>query len=705
MPARQNYPTDINLTLPMQTDPNAPNIGPRLAISVLGPMRAATQGRDVRLRSRKARAVLAYLALTEGRQETRERLVGLLWSESEEAKARTSLRQILHELGEDLGAVGFEGLDRGRLRVTLDEQDMEVDAQRLLELACANRVHPRLIDEPLISDSYLRDLDHVDPAFSVWAKARRQGFHDHLIRCLELSLRLGPEYRDLRRECAQAILNLDPTHEEACRAYMQLSAEAGDVVAAQRAYKALWDVLDTEFDTEPSPETIALIAEIKQGNVKPVPLPAPRSDAPDIFPEAPQTLSELPSLPFDSDARLALLIEPFSMMGVEATSLHLVEGFRHDLMAYLVRFREWFVVAGSTLPKDQAIEGRVSASYCVAATAYHAGDATSLVLTLRELGTGIHIWSDRFILTLANWFESQQEICRQIAISLHVQVSRGRLSRISSQPIAALPVYDLWLRGQAALNRFSTENWKTAADMFTTAIQREPQFAPGYSSLAQMNNVAHFVHPGVHRSTHNEQRTLTLARKAVALDAMDSRSQLALGWSLAMAKKYGQAAVHMELAHQLNPSDSWTLISSALCLGYCGDVGQAADLAAQSFKSTLSPTPLHWAYKAQIAFLQSDYHGTVEAADRAQDVMLGMIAWRAAALAHLGDVSAARDVGVRFLNLARSSWVGGEPATDPAIGRWLLHMFPIASKEIWERLRTGVVAAGVLDGGARHHGW
>ncbi|HVY15283.1 MAG TPA: BTAD domain-containing putative transcriptional regulator [Rhodopila sp.] len=668
-------------------------------------MRAIAKGRDVRLRSRKARALLAYLALTEGRQETRERLVGLLWSESEEAKARSSLRQVLHELSEDLEAAGFGGLERGRQRIALGEEGLEVDAQVLLEVAQANRLHPKLIDEPFISDSYLRDLDHVDPAFSVWARARRQGFHDHLIRCLETILRLGPEHRDLRRECAQAILNLDPTHEGACRAYMRLSAEIGDVVAAQRAYKTLWDVLDTEYDAEPSPETIALIAEIKQGHIEPEPQPPPSAKVPDIFPEPPQVRVELPALPFDADARLALLIEPFGMMGIEPDSLHLVEGFRHDLMACLVRFREWFVVAGSTLSTDGVVEGRVSAAYCVAATAYRAGEAISLVLTLRELASGIHIWSDRFFLTLSNWFESQQEIVRRIAISLNVQVSMGRLSRISGEPVVSLAVYDLWLRGQAALNRFSAENWTTAAQMFTAAIQREPNFAPGYSSLAQMNNIAHFIHPGVHRSARNEQRTLGLAQKAVALDPMDSRSQLALGWSLAMAKNYRQAAVHMELAHQLNPSDSWALISSALCLGYCGNVEQAARLAARSLDSTLAPTRLHWAYKAQIAFLQSDYAETIEAIDHAQDVMLGMIAWRAAALAHLGDTSEARKSGIRFLNLARSSWVGDEPPTDPAIGRWLLHMFPISDHGIWERLRTGLVAAGIPDGGARHHGW
>ena len=55
-------------------------------------------GRPVELRTQKAGAVLSYLALTEAKHESRERLVGLLWSRSDEEKARASLRQVVREL-------------------------------------------------------------------------------------------------------------------------------------------------------------------------------------------------------------------------------------------------------------------------------------------------------------------------------------------------------------------------------------------------------------------------------------------------------------------------------------------------------------------------------------------------------------------------------------------------------------------------------
>jgi hypothetical protein len=51
------------VTMPLEPEVRS---HPRFSISVLGPMRAAANGRDIKLRKRKARALLAYLALTDG---------------------------------------------------------------------------------------------------------------------------------------------------------------------------------------------------------------------------------------------------------------------------------------------------------------------------------------------------------------------------------------------------------------------------------------------------------------------------------------------------------------------------------------------------------------------------------------------------------------------------------------------------------------
>ncbi|PUB81427.1 MAG: hypothetical protein DBP02_18280 [gamma proteobacterium symbiont of Ctena orbiculata] len=60
-------------------------------------------GTAVDLRSRKAKALLAWLALHQEKPQPRDRLALLLWEESNDAQARHSLRQALSGLRKVLG--------------------------------------------------------------------------------------------------------------------------------------------------------------------------------------------------------------------------------------------------------------------------------------------------------------------------------------------------------------------------------------------------------------------------------------------------------------------------------------------------------------------------------------------------------------------------------------------------------------------------
>src|SRR5262245_29761586 len=239
-----------------------------LSISVFGGMALAFRGQDVRVKSRKSRAVLAFLALNENRHETRERLVGLFWSESEEHKARASLRQTLRELRQTLSEVGYDGLQTEKLAIEIDPKRLEVDLWAVMREAEQHHAHPLLLNALRAAESVLAGFEDIDPEFRGWLLAKRQTFQDRLLRGLEIGLASDATEPRERKLLAEAVINLDPTHEEACRALMQARAEEGDVPGALRAYKLLWDLLDEEYGMEPSTRTQQLVAEIKQGNIE-----------------------------------------------------------------------------------------------------------------------------------------------------------------------------------------------------------------------------------------------------------------------------------------------------------------------------------------------------------------------------------------------------------------------------------------------------
>ncbi|MBI5321810.1 BTAD domain-containing putative transcriptional regulator [Bradyrhizobium sp.] len=679
----------------------APQGARRLSISLVGRLALRFDGRPVELRTRKAAAVLGYLALSETKGESRERLVGLLWSRSDEEKARASLRQVVRELRQVLEDAGFGGFSAGRLAIGFDHAQVEVDVESILQQAEIARVHPLLLDIPRLDEHLLEGIDDLDPSFRVWVLAKRQTIHERLMRILEAGLAADVPGEQAKK-IAAAIVNLDPTHEQACCCLMRVHAEEGDTAGALRIYKALWDLLDRDYGMEPSKATQDLVAQIKLGDFEPtadrrarnarsepaavVQINDPGHDRPG------RALSSMPA------AKPRLLLSPFAMHGVDSSRAHLVQGFGLHLAASLVRFREWSVIDRPAVAVAFPLPDAVP-QYCLETTAYQAGAEINMVMVLRDETTGIFVWSESLRLGLDNWFETQQRIIRRIATSLNVQLSAERLRRLAGEPDVSLDVYDRWLRGQSLMAKFDPESWRRAVAIFQDAIRDNPTFSPCYSSLVQMNNIEHFVHPGLFLDSGKARETLELAKTAVQLDPVDSRAHLCCGWSHVLVQREADAAPHMELACELNDNDPWTLLSSAAYYAFCGSVERARLRADQA--AALSPVPsyLEWGYHSIIRFLCGDYTGAIETGDRAQGVIKTLSGWRAAALYHLGYGELARQEAQRFLNGTRSFWVGASAPTDEEIARWLLQAHPIGVTDRWEALRDGLRGAGLpVDG-------
>ncbi len=446
-------PVSVNAITADNAVAAAPEGAPRLSVSLVGRLGVRFNGRPIELRTRKAGAVLSYLALSEAKQESRERLVGLLWSRSDEEKARASLRQVVRELRSMLEEAGYDGFVAERLMIGLDVARIDVDIESVIQLAETGRVHPLLLDTPQLDGRLLEGMDDLDPSFRVWVLAKRQTIHERLMRNLDEGLTSPHVPAEAKKRIAAAIVNLDPTHEYACRYLMRVHAEDGDTAGALRIYKALWDLLDRDYAMEPSAATEELVANIKLGVLERAPADRAVSAANDEFavrmvrgaalePMAPIPPSVNPS------ARTRLVLRPFAMHGVDEDHSHLVQGFSQHLAACLVRFREWSVV--DRLPAAVVLPASGSApQYCIETTAYQAGVEINIVMVLRDDTAGIYIWSESFRLGLDNWFETQQRIIRRIATSLNVQLSTERLMRLAGEPDVSLELHDRWLRGQS----------------------------------------------------------------------------------------------------------------------------------------------------------------------------------------------------------------------------------------------------------------
>ena len=131
-----------------------------LRLTLFGGFSAAgADGAEIPLKSQKAKALLAYLALPPGKSRSREEIMALLWSDRGEAQARASLRQVLTGLRKDLGEQAMKALS-----ITDDSVWLDPDK---VTLAAANA-----------GDELLAGFHLQDPAFEEWLRDERLRLED-----------------------------------------------------------------------------------------------------------------------------------------------------------------------------------------------------------------------------------------------------------------------------------------------------------------------------------------------------------------------------------------------------------------------------------------------------------------------------------------------------------------------------------------------
>lgn len=665
----------------------------RFALSLLGGFTLTCDDEPVVLTSRKAQALLAYLTLSPTAAEPRERLHGLLWSESSEEKARGSLRQTLHGLRDLFRSLGFDGLQVGREDVSLARPALEVDVRSVIDQVSQGVVHPLLAERTRLAETLLTNFEDIDPSFRVWLLIQRQSLHQQLQQRLEQAL--GAAEGERVRPLAQALVNLDPTHEEACRRLMRDHAERGDIAGALRVYKRLWDLLDEDYGTEPSEPTQALIVRIKNNEIG---SPASAADPAPVDRQPAETapaIAERSSDPLDL-GRTFLIISEFDGSGVGPDLQYLVQGLRHELIARLVRFRDWSVLDGRGLGVNLIRTATAGARrFSLDASVRRAGEGFSVTLTIKEQPNERYVWSEVFALDLQSFHDLHQSFVRRIATALNIHISTERLIATARRPGIPLSAQERWLQGEQYVLALRADDWSRAAGLFQSIIDEAPQFSPAYSGLVQIMNGEHLAFPGRRRLPETSKRALALARTAVQTDPFDSRAQLCLAWAFALDGQFYQAEANFNLALNLNESDPWTLTSSALGVAFCGLHDRAVALANQALELNLEPSRSHWGYQTTLRFVCGDYAGCIEAAGRAQEAITNLPGWHAAALAHLGETAKAAAAGRRLIEVIRDHWHGTEAPTDEAISSWFLGAFPIRLKADWERLRDGLLLAGV----------
>ncbi|WP_077965630.1 alpha/beta fold hydrolase [Ensifer adhaerens] len=240
--------------------------------------------------TRKARALMAYLALQAGHSQSREKLAALLWGGLSEEQARTNLRQTLSVLRRTLEATGREWLVIKGDRVTLDLRDADLDVWQFEALAAGSATDDLEQAIALYPGELLEGFNLAEEPFEDWLRTERERLRLLAIAVLEklITRRIAGNDSGASVPAATRLLSLEPLREDIHRTLMRAYATKGQFNLALAQYQRCADTLRKQLGVQPEPETQALYQDLRARRTAPIAGRPPEEEVP--FEGRPQTL-------------------------------------------------------------------------------------------------------------------------------------------------------------------------------------------------------------------------------------------------------------------------------------------------------------------------------------------------------------------------------------------------------------------------------
>jgi TolB-like protein/DNA-binding SARP family transcriptional activator/tetratricopeptide (TPR) repeat protein len=573
---------------------------------------------------RKGLALLALLAAAGDRGLTRETVVGFIWPDSDDERARISLKQLIHSLRSQLHAPELL-LPSADLRlnpdvITSDVSDFRAAiAARDLESAAALHVGA------FLDGFYLKGADE----FERWVATERAAFAASATRAMEALATRSAERGETRAavDWWRRVANADPLGARAATGLMLALEAAGERAGALQHARVYEQLVDAELGTKPDASVLEVIERLRSSpsrQARAGDAAASRSPAPAALeiaessevgssPVSPLGGGRTPrrrtwlvavtlaagvaafglwmrssrvtaaagAAPTPASSRAwaggpSIAVLPFANTSGDTTNEAFSDGLTDELIATLSAI-DGLRVAGRT--SSFALKGKRLGVRAVADTLGVAsvlegsvrreGRRLKVAAQLVNTSDGAVLWTQTYDRQLVDVFAVQEEIARAIGDVLRPKLLRDGSDRIR-RPTEDPEAHDLYLRGRYLLTfRQSREGALRAAQYFTQAAARDSNYASAYAGLSDVHTrLAVF---GYGRPIDEFARARAFALRALALDSTSAEAHASLAHVLCV-HDYDWAGAEREFrrAIVLGRASTIARVQLAVCLASQG---------------------------------------------------------------------------------------------------------------------------------------
>ncbi|HKH92322.1 MAG TPA: protein kinase [Gemmatimonadaceae bacterium] len=271
----------------------------------------------------------------------------------------------------------------------------------------------------------------------------------------------------------------------------------------------------------------------------------------------------------DPSAARSIAVLPFDNLSGDSSIVPLILGIHAEIVTQLTKLGELAVTSRSSTLEyrnstktERTIASELGVGSLLTGEVQRSGDQVHVSVALADASRGKQLWADSYDrpYTVANLFEIQGDIARQVATALRVQLSDEQQQQIARAPTTNVAALDAYYRGLARWDDLRLTFDTLAIGDLEEAVALDPSFVAAWSRLAQARAwlVSGFV-------THDTLPAWVAVQRTHSLAPGSLEAVLASGYYLYYARGDLAGALNkLSDAHRLMPNSSEILTAMAL---------------------------------------------------------------------------------------------------------------------------------------------
>ena len=294
----------------------------------------------------------------------------------------------------------------------------------------------------------------------------------------------------------------------------------------------------------------------------------------------------------------SIVVLPFDNLTGDPEQDYVADGMTENIISSLSKISELFVIARNSSftykgkpTRVQQVAEQLGVRHILEGSVQKSDIRVRITAQLIDALTGHHLWSEQFDRELKDLFLLQDEITKEIAVALQVELTHGEQARIWHKTTDNMQAWGYCVKAISLYEHFTKEDNIRARQLLEQAVQLDPDYAYAWTLLAW----THFVDVRLgfgNTPSESLKQAVELARKASALD--DTLPDVHALWNTIylVQRQYEKAIAEGEKSIALAPNNACAHALQAQTMMYLGRSDEAVSLAERAIR--LSPYYPAW---------------------------------------------------------------------------------------------------------------